>query len=121
MYVLAAALMNFNGHGMGVMYFILLLSYYSATREEIIIKSCNRAFSVIQSSQKALQVEEIKVLHKLFSVSEGIPERPKKFQVIFFFFCLYNLGALENAGENVLSIKLVKTFIIYYNSFYYLQ
>lgn len=52
----------------------------------MIVESCNRAFSVIQSSQKALQVEEIKVLHKLFSVSEGIPERPKKFQLIFFFF-----------------------------------
>lgn len=74
----------------------------------MIVKSCNHAFSVIQSSQKALQVEEIKVLHKLFSVSEGIPERPKKFQVIFFFSCPYNLGALENSGENVLSIKLVK-------------
>lgn len=61
----------------------------------MIVESCNRAFSVIQSSQKALQVEEIKVLHKLFSVSEGIPERPKKFQVIFFFFLSIQLGCIR--------------------------
>lgn len=89
----------------------------------MIVESCNRAFSVIQSSQKALQVEEIKVLHKLFSVSEGIPERPKKFQLIFFFFfsCPYNLGALENSGEKCLKHEIGEKYMIYYNNFYYLQ
>lgn len=33
---------------------------------------------------EAFPVEDIKVLCKLFSVSEGIPERPKKLEVVFF-------------------------------------
>jgi len=47
---------------------------------------------------EVLQVEEMKVLRKLFSVSEGIPKRPKKSE--FIFFCL-NLSVLENVGENL--------------------
>lgn len=79
-------------------YFVELLQCSQRADNSKIKAWLQYSFKCNTVQPEALQVEDIKVLHKLFSVSEVIPERPKKSS----FFCLCNLDVLENAGENLL-------------------